>query len=209
MQRAQTKVTRTLMMAAVVLLGTGGPAVAQSAAEDPGGGSQLFEADGGERIWVFAESPEKLGSGGEFHIYVDPETHPEARASFARFSLGPGGALPVHRHDKTEEISYFVSGTGVVITVEDGETAEVPVREGNVWYVPPGAWHAIRNTGEEPLTLVFATIPNEEDGLLSFFRRIGARPGSPAESIPPEEFAALAAEHDLILRPSPSTGEEH
>jgi mannose-6-phosphate isomerase-like protein (cupin superfamily) len=194
-----------LTTAAFLLLGTGGPAAAQGAAEGSGDESQLFDAGGGDRIWVFAESPDELGSGGEFHIYVDPETHPEARASFARFSLGPGGALPVHRHDKTEEISYFVSGTGVVITVENGETVEVPVREGNVWYVPPGAWHAIRNTGDQPLTLVFATIPNEKDGLLSFFRRIGARPGTPAESIPPEEFAALAAEHDLILRP-PSDG---
>lgn len=173
------------------------------AAESPAAENQVFAPDDGDRIWVFAESPGELGSGGELHVYVDPETHPDARASFARFTLGAGGALPVHRHDKTEEISYFVSGTGVVVSVEDGVTREVPVGPGNVWYVAPGAWHAIRNTGEEPLTLVFATIPNEEQALLSFFRRIGAEPGQPAEVIPPEEFAALAAKHDLILRPAP------
>jgi mannose-6-phosphate isomerase-like protein (cupin superfamily) len=161
----------------------------------------VIEPGGGDRLWVFAESPEELGSGGEFHIYVDPETHPEAKASFAKFSLGPGGALPVHRHDKTEEISYFVSGTGLVQTMENGELVEVPVAEGHVWYVPPGAWHAIRNTGEVPLTLVFATIPNEKQGLLSFFRRIGAQPGHEPTPLAPEEFAGLAAEHDLILRP--------
>ncbi|HUG74506.1 MAG TPA: cupin domain-containing protein [Acidimicrobiia bacterium] len=165
-------------------------------------GPAVFEPEGGDRLWVFAESPDELGSGGEFHIYVDPDTHPEAKASFAKFSLGPGGQLPVHRHDKTEEISYFVSGTGLVQTIENGEAVEVPVAAGHVWYVPPGAWHAIRNTGEVPLTLVFATIPNEKKGLLSFFRRIGARPGQEPTPIAPEEFATLAAEHDLILRPA-------
>lgn len=164
-------------------------------------GPVVIEPGGGDRLWVFAESPEELGSGGEFHIYVDPETRPEAKASFAKFSLGVDGALPVHRHDKTEEISYFVSGTGLVQTMENGEPVEVPVGAGHVWYVPPGAWHAIRNTGEVPLTLVFATIPNEKQGLLSFFRRIGAEPGQEPTPLAPEEFARLAAEHDLILRP--------
>lgn len=166
------------------------------------GGAVVIEPNGGDRLWVFAESPEKLGSGGEFQIYVDPETHPEAKASFAKFSLGPGGELPVHRHDKTEEISYFVSGTGIVQTMENRELVDMPVAEGHVWYVPPGTWHSIRNTGDEPLALVFATIPNEKKGLLSFFRRIGAEPGQKPTPLTSEQFGTLAAEHDLILRPS-------
>lgn len=161
----------------------------------------MIPPGGGDRVWVFAESPHELGAGGEFHIYLDPETHPEARASFARFALGEGGALPVHRHDTTEEISYFLSGEGVVYTFEGDEMQEVPVRAGSVWYVPPGAWHGFANTGDEPLALVFATIPNEEQGLLSFFRQIGARPGQEAAPLSPEAFARIAAEHDLILRP--------
>ena len=54
---------------------------------------QIWSPDGGDHLWVFAESKDNLGPGGEFHIYVDPETHPHARASFAKFSLGVGGAL--------------------------------------------------------------------------------------------------------------------
>lgn len=163
--------------------------------------SVVIPPDGGDRLWVFAEHPHELGSGGEFHIYLDPETHPEARASFARFDLGAGGALPVHRHDQTEEISYFLSGEGIVYTFEGDEMREVPVRAGSVWYVPPGAWHGFANTGGEPLALVFATIPNEAHGLLSFFRRIGAKPGEAATPLSPEDFARIAAAHDLILRP--------
>lgn len=58
------------------------------------------------------------------------------------------------------------------------------------------------NTGDEPLAMVFATIPNEKKGLLSFFRGISAKPGEePATTLSPEEFGRIAAEHDMILRP--------
>jgi oxalate decarboxylase/phosphoglucose isomerase-like protein (cupin superfamily) len=157
--------------------------------------------EGGDHLWVNAESKDNLGSGGEFQIYVDPVTFPKASASFAKFSLGVGGALPVHRHDKTEEIGYFLAGEGVVTVYENGAPREIPVREGHVVYVPPGSWHTIKNTGQTPFSLVFATIPNEKKGLLSFFRRIGVRPGAEATPLSAEDFARLAAEHDLILRP--------
>lgn len=162
----------------------------------------ILSPDEADNLWVFAESADSLGSGGEFHIYLDAETHPDARGSFAKFGLGVGGALPAHRHEKTEEISYFLAGEGVVQVFENGELREIPVRAGHVWYVPPGAWHGLRNTGQEPLELVFATIPNEKEGLLSFFRRIGVAPGEEPTPLPPDEFARIAAEHDLIVRPA-------
>ena len=153
-----------------------------------------------DHLWVFAESEDRLGSGGEFRIFVDPENFPEASASFAKFGLGVGGALPIHRHDKTEEIGYFLSGEGVVTVFQDGTPEDIPVREGFVTYIPPGSWHTIKNTGNEPFTLVFATIPNEKKGLLSLFRRIGSNPGEPTTELSADEFARLAAEHDFILR---------
>ena len=186
----------------VLLLGFGiGTAALAADAEDPEMGTVLIDPGGGERLWVNAESADELGSGGEFHIYVDPETHPDAKASFAKFSLGPGGALPVHRHERSEEFGYFLAGEGVVSSFRDGQLQEFPVQEGSVWYIPQGAWHSIGNTGEGLLTLVFATVPNEETGLLSFFRSISAPPGEEPPNVPPEEFARLAAEHDLILLP--------
>jgi mannose-6-phosphate isomerase-like protein (cupin superfamily) len=163
---------------------------------------QIWAPGEGDHFWVFPESKDKLGSGGEFHVYVDPETLPAARASFARFALGVDGALPEHRHDKTEEIAYFISGTGTARLYEGGVPIDVPVGPGYVWYNPPGVWHAVTNTGDEPLVLVFATIPNEAKGLLSFFRRISVKPGHDALTLPPDEFARIAAEHDLILRPA-------
>lgn len=198
------------LAAALILCGAPNPAKAhdmdavdESRTVETGRNAAIIHRDEADRLWVFAESAQELGSGGEFHIYVDPETHPHARASFAEFSLGPGGALPVHRHDRSEEIGYFLSGEGVVQFEVDGELREMSVGRGHVWYNPPGTWHAVRNTGDGPLSLVFATIPNDPEGLMSFFRRIGTKPGEEPTTLPPREFARLAAEHDLVLRPPP------
>ncbi len=75
-----------------------------------------------------------------------------------------GGSLPMHRHDKTEEIAYFISGEGIVLGYVDDRPLEIPVRAGHVWYTPRGAWHAMRNTGTEPLTLVFRGHSQREGG---------------------------------------------
>ena len=163
----------------------------------------ILDPHEGDQIWFSPESRDRLGSGGELQIYVDAETFPRARASFAKFNLGAGGELPVHRHDKTEEIAYILGGEGSVVVIDEtGARVEVPISAGHVWYNPPGVWHGVKNTGTEPLSMVFATIPNEKEGLLSFFRRIGVAPGSEGTRLTPEEFERIGREHDLILRDS-------
>ena len=157
--------------------------------------------DSGKHLWVFPENKDKLGSGGKLQIYMDAESHPHASASFAKYELGVGGALPEHKHDKTEEIAYFLSGEGIVVTYENKERIETAVGEGYVWYTAPGEYHSFKNTGNEPLKLIFAIIPNDKDGLLSFFKKVGAAPGKEATVFSPEEFGKIAAEHDLILKP--------
>lgn len=162
---------------------------------------RVWQPEDGDHLWVFPDSPQELGSGGEFHIYLDPETDREAAASFARFSLGVGGALSEHRHVKSEEMGYLISGEGVLERRAGDGLVEEALNPGCVWYIPPGAWHAIANRGPEPLTLVFVTVPNVEKGLLSFFRRLSAPPGTPPPELSKEEFARLGAEHDFHLRP--------
>ena len=161
----------------------------------------IMQPHEGDHLWSFHESGDELGSGGELQIYIDPETHPDASASFAKYTLGVGGALPVHRHDRTEEFAYILSGEGAAVAVDEaGEEVEIPISAGYVWYNPPGAWHAVRNTGSVPFTLIFTTVPNEKKGLLSFFRRISVEPGQDPIVLAPEDMERLAAEHDLILR---------
>ncbi|MEQ9403598.1 MAG: cupin domain-containing protein [Cyclobacteriaceae bacterium] len=158
--------------------------------------------DAGEHLWVFPQNKDTLGSGGKLQIFMDAESHPHASASFAKYELGVGGALPEHKHDKTEEIAYFLSGEGIVITYENEERKETPVKEGYVWYTAPGEYHSFKNTGSEPLKLVFAVIPNDKNGLLTFFKKVGAEPGKDARVFSPEEFGKIATEHDLILKPA-------
>ena len=168
--------------------------------EKPVGG--IMEPDAGEHLWVFPKNKDTLGSGGKLQIFMDAESHPHASASFAKYELGVGGELPEHKHNKTEEIAYFLSGEGIVITYENDKRIETPVKEGYVWYTAPGEYHSFKNTGNEPLKLVFVIIPNDKDGLLSFFKKVGAEPGKNATVFSPEEFGKIAAEHDLILKPA-------
>jgi mannose-6-phosphate isomerase-like protein (cupin superfamily) len=164
----------------------------------------IMDPHAGDHLWSFHESGVDLGSGGELQIFLDPEIHPEASASFAKYTLGVGGALPVHRHDETEEFAYILSGEGAAVTIDDdGQEIEIPISAGYFWYNPPGAWHAVRNLGSTPLSLVFTTVPNEKEGLLSFFRRISVEPGQDPIVLAPEDLERLAAEHDLILRVPP------
>lgn len=162
----------------------------------------IMKPDAGEHLWVFPKNKDTLGSGGKLQIFMDAESHPHASASFAKYELGVGGALPEHKHNKTEEIAYFLSGEGIVITYENDKRVETPIKEGYVWYTTPGEYHSFKNTGNEPLKLVFAIIPNDKSGLLSFFKKVGAEPGKDATAFSPEEFGKIATEHDLILKPA-------
>ena len=169
---------------------------------DQGDGKiHIMHPDDGDLYWFFPKSKDTLGSGGELTIYIDPETHPNAGASFAKLSVGVGGSLPTHKHEKTEEIAYIISGEGLALNFVDDKLIEIPIKAGYVWYNPPATWHSFKNTGQEPLNLVFAVIPNEKKGLLSFFRKIGVEPGKEGTVLSPEEFGKLAAEHDMILKP--------
>jgi len=58
-----------------------------------------------------------------------------------------GGGVGVHVHDVTEEVFYFIRGTGVVILGEH----EIPVEPGSVVAVPVGVRHGVRNTGPDIL----------------------------------------------------------
>lgn len=165
-----------------------------------GAGVTVWEPTQGDHLWVFPDSQDELGSGGEFHIYLDPTTMPDAAASFARFSLGAGGDLAEHRHEQTQEIGYLISGEGEIRHHQSGQMVHQPLLPGMVWHIAPGTWHAVANRGDEPLVMVFAVIPNREKGLLSFFRRIATKPGEPPNPISKNEIASIGLEHDFVLR---------
>ena len=72
-----------------------------------------------------------------------------------RSSLGcsvftPGTVLTPVSHE-TEEVAYVVAGTGE-LRLDDGA---VPLAEGDALHIPAGIWHAVANTGDEDVVMVF------------------------------------------------------
>jgi oxalate decarboxylase/phosphoglucose isomerase-like protein (cupin superfamily) len=55
-----------------------------------------------------------------------------------------------HLHDGYEECIYVLKGTGVTLA----ESAEIPIKPGDIVLIPPGERHMSRNTGTEPLVLL-------------------------------------------------------
>ena len=65
------------------------------------------------------------------------------------FAAGTSTAMLSHA---TEELAYVVTGSGELRL--DGDV--VPYTAGSALYIPAGVWHSVVNTGNEPVTMVFA-----------------------------------------------------
>ena len=72
------------------------------------------------------------------------------RASLGYSLFTPGTVLPPVKHE-TEEVAYVVSGSGELRL--DGEAVEF--RAGEALHIPAGVWHAVANTGDEDVLMVF------------------------------------------------------
>ena len=79
----------------------------------------------------------------------------DARVGGNASSLGysvfrPGTVLAPVKHE-TEEVAYVVSGSAE-LRLDDGT---VPFRQGDAVHIPAGVWHAVANTGDEDVVMVF------------------------------------------------------
>jgi mannose-6-phosphate isomerase-like protein (cupin superfamily) len=66
-------------------------------------------------------------------------------------SFAPHTATAMLSHE-TEELAYVLSGRGE-LRMDDGSVAFGPE---SALYIPAGVWHAVVNTGDEPVAMVFA-----------------------------------------------------
>jgi quercetin dioxygenase-like cupin family protein len=62
----------------------------------------------------------------------------------------PGTVLAPVKHE-TEEVAYVVAGSGELRL--DDET--VPFQKGDALHIPAGIWHAVANTGDSEVVMVF------------------------------------------------------
>jgi quercetin dioxygenase-like cupin family protein len=79
----------------------------------------------------------------------------DARVGGNAASLGysvftPGTVLGFVKHE-AEEVAYVVSGSGELRL--DGEA--VPFTTGDAMHIPAGVWHAVANTGDADVVMVF------------------------------------------------------
>lgn len=66
-----------------------------------------------------------------------------------------GGEVPLHKHEKEEEVMYVIQGKGQFITDEE----IIELKPGICVYNPPGGNHKIVNTGDEVLKFVWIYSP--------------------------------------------------
>jgi quercetin dioxygenase-like cupin family protein len=72
------------------------------------------------------------------------------RSSLGYSVFTPGAELAAVCHE-TEEVAYVVAGSGE-LRLDDGA---VSFREGDAMRIAPGVWHAVVNTGDEDVVMVF------------------------------------------------------
>ncbi|MFQ5873321.1 MAG: cupin domain-containing protein [Dehalococcoidia bacterium] len=81
------------------------------------------------------------------------------RGELNHFTLPPHSTSSAVVHRSIEEIWYFLSGKGQLWRKEDGREETLDVGPGISLDIPTGTHFQFRNTGEEPLCFVIATMP--------------------------------------------------
>lgn len=163
---------REFLVASVMGLGGIAPVRGQGV---PASAFRALEPDEGELVYVGrARDPVR--------IKLSPT--PQGRFAMITQDVAPGSVIPVHLHEKEDEIIFIQSGEGAA-RVGDGRVA---LRGGSTLYVPQGTWHGGENTGTAILKWVAIYSPSGFEG---YFRAIGTTaPGdSPPRRAPAEREA--------------------
>lgn len=153
----------------------------------------LFAALAGPAAPLFNQSPAAasqnplaLGAADGELVYVgrDPVRIKVSPAGGGRLAMitqdvSPGTSIPVHLHEKEDEIIFIQSGTGEA-TLGD---QRVTLAAGSTLFVPHGTWHSGRNTGSDTLRWIAIYSPSGFEG---YFREIGR----PSPDAPPRPLSA-------------------
>ncbi len=105
---------------------------------------------GGVRVVPLEDVPPIDLPGGSWSrvLLTGERVGSETALGFSSFAPHTATAMLSHQ---TEELAYVVSGQGE-LRMDDGVA---PYGPGDTLYVPAGVWHAVVNTGDEPVTMVF------------------------------------------------------
>jgi mannose-6-phosphate isomerase-like protein (cupin superfamily) len=123
-------------------------------------------------------------AAGKITILVDPKNTGETRFCMLIQELDPGAVVPVHLHEREEQVLFFYAGHGKAIL---GDT-EMEVHPGTTVYSPRQVWHGFSNMGTEPLCVLELTSP---PGGENVFREL-SQLSTPAD---PERVGQLLAKY--------------
>lgn len=110
--------------------------------------------DDSEQLWLGLDEP---GMRRKVFRFVSPDIGSEEfMAGITVFE--PGESSSYHVHPESEEINLVLTGSGTVVS--DGE--ETTFEPGAAMWVPKGVHHQHKNTGDEPLKLLWVYTPQAE-----------------------------------------------
>ena len=78
------------------------------------------------------------------------ETTPGIASSLGYSVFTPGTATGMVSH-AVEEVAFVLAGQGEIRT----DAGPAPFRAGQGLHIPPGLWHAVANTGDDDVVMVF------------------------------------------------------
>jgi mannose-6-phosphate isomerase-like protein (cupin superfamily) len=94
--------------------------------------------------------PIPLPNGSWSRMVLTADTVPEIASSLGYSIFTPGTVTGMVAHE-VEEVAYVLTGSGELRT--DGDP--VPFAAHQSLHIPPGLWHAVANTGDVDLVMVF------------------------------------------------------
>ena len=148
-----------------------------------------------------SRTPAALAAADGELVYVgrDPvriKVSPDGGGRLAMITqdVSAGTSIPVHLHEREDEIIFIQSGQGEA-SIGD---ARVPLAAGSTLYVPQGTWHGGRNTGTEILRWIAIYSPSGFEG---YFREIGRRaPDEAPRRLTPEALQARDEKYGIRYR---------
>ena len=102
-----------------------------------------------------ASKPFTTKDASTIRSLLDRTNSSATNLSLAEATVMPGQATEPHRHPRSEEIYYILSGRGRMVLGD--EAREVGPLDAIL--IPPGTRHTIANTGDEPLVFLCCCAP--------------------------------------------------
>jgi mannose-6-phosphate isomerase-like protein (cupin superfamily) len=87
-------------------------------------------------------------------VLFAPDRRRAAEMTFSHVTIPPGGGTDMHEHDRPELI-YIISGRAQSTSPD----AAMALGPGTALWAEAGEMHELRNTGDEPLTIVTVFVP--------------------------------------------------